>query len=262
MKPILFELGSFRLHAFGLWVAMGFLAGSWIAARRGKAIGLDPQAIQDLVFPWLLVGGLIGARILYVVSYWQRDFAGQPLGEVVAIWKGGLVFYGGLIGATVAGVVGIRRKGMPLWPTADCLAIGVALGHVFGRVACWFNGCCYGRACTLPWAIHFPADHATGGAAVHPSQLYEAALNLLLCLGLIVRQSRGGHVPGQIFALYLMAYAGIRSFTEYFRGDYGVQSAPASGVLTPGQTTSLAIAAAGIAVWLFRKARPDSSGAR
>ncbi|NBP25321.1 MAG: prolipoprotein diacylglyceryl transferase, partial [Proteobacteria bacterium] len=111
-------------------------------------------------------------------------------------------------------------------------------------------------------AIHFPADHATGGAAVHPSQLYEAALNLLLCLGLIVRQSRGGHVPGQIFALYLMAYAGIRSFTEYFRGDYGVQSAPASGVLTPGQTTSLVIAAAGIAVWLFRKARPDSSGAR
>jgi len=257
MKPILFELGGFRLHSFGLLVAMGFLAGSWIASRRGRAMGLDPQAIQDIVFPWLLVGGLIGARILYVLSYWQRDFAGQPLSEVLAIWKGGLVFYGGLIGATVAGAIGIRRKGLPLWATADCLAIGVALGHVFGRLACLLNGCCYGRACTLPWGIRFPADHSTGGVAVHPSQLYEAGLNLLLCGGLIVWQAKRRHGRGQVFALYLMAYALIRSFTEYFRGDYGMQSAPAAGVFTPGQATSLWIAAAGIALWFFRRPRTE-----
>jgi phosphatidylglycerol:prolipoprotein diacylglycerol transferase len=261
MKPILLDLGGFRLHSFGLLVAIGFLAGSWIASRRGKSLGLDPQAIQDIVFPWLLLGGLIGARILYVVSYWQRDFAGQPLTEVVAIWKGGLVFYGGLMGATVAGVIGIRRKGLPLWPTADCLAIGVSLGHVFGRLACLFNGCCYGRTCTLPWGIRFPADHSTAGVLVHPSQLYEAALNLLLCGGLIAWQSRRRHVSGQIFALYLMAYAGIRSFTEYFRGDYGIQSAPAAGVFTPGQSTSLWILAAGVALWFFQKTRPTSSSA-
>ena len=64
MKPILLELGAFRLHSFGLLVALGFLAGSWIAGRRGKAMGLDPQALQDIVFPWLLVGGLVGARLL------------------------------------------------------------------------------------------------------------------------------------------------------------------------------------------------------
>jgi len=150
LKPILLELGSFRLHSFGLLVALGFLAGSWIASRRGRAIGLDPQAIQDIVFPWLLMGGLIGARILYVLSYWQRDFAGQPLVEVLAIWKGGLVFYGGLIGATIAGAIGIRRKGLPLWATADCLAIGLALGHFFGRLACLLNGCCHGAFASRP----------------------------------------------------------------------------------------------------------------
>ena len=262
MKPILLELGSFRLHSFGLLVALGFLAGSWIASRRGRAIGLDPQAIQDIVFPWLLVGGLIGARILYVLSYWQRDFAGQPLVEVVAIWKGGLVFYGGLIGATIAGAIGIRRKGLPLWATADCLAIGLALGHFFGRLACLLNGCCFGRACVLPWGIRFPASHATGGVWVHPSQLYEAALNLLLCGGLIVWQSRRPHGPGQLFALYLMAYSGIRSFTEYFRGDYGVQSAPTAGVFTPGQSTSVFIFAAGLAVWFLRRPRSGSTGPR
>jgi len=256
MKPILLELGAFRLHSFGLLVALGFLAGSWVASRRGRAMGLDPQSIQDIVFPWLLVGGLVGARLMYVVSYWSRDFAGQPLGEVLAIWKGGLVFYGGLIGATFAGIVGIRRKGLPLWATADCLSIGVALGHVFGRLACLLNGCCFGRACPLPWAIRFPADHATHGAPVHPSQLYEAGLNLLLCGGLIAWQSRRPHGRGQIFALYLMAYAAIRSVSEHFRGDYAVQSAPAAGVFTPGQSTSLWIFAAGLALWVARRPRP------
>ena len=259
MKPILLELGSFKLHSFGLLVALGFLAGSWIASRRGRALGLDPQAIQDIVFPWLLVGGLIGARILYVLSYWQRDFAGHPLTEVLAIWKGGLVFYGGLIGATIAGAIGIRGKGLPFWATADCLAIGVSLGHVFGRLACLLNGCCFGRSCTLPWGIRFPADHATGGVLVHPSQLYEAGLNLLLCGGLIAWQSRRPHGRGQIFALYLMAYAGVRSFTEYFRGDYGIQSAPTAGVFTPGQSTSLLIFVAGLVLWFLRRSRSDSA---
>jgi phosphatidylglycerol---prolipoprotein diacylglyceryl transferase len=261
MKPILFEIGSFRLHSFGLLVALGFIAGSWIATRRAKAVGLDPDAVQDIVFPWLLVGGLLGARLWYVASYWERDFAGQPFTDVFAIWKGGMVFYGGLIGATFAGIVGVFRKKLPLWATADCLIPGVALGHVFGRLGCLLNGCCYGRVCEVPWALRFPKDHSTQGLPVHPAQLYEAALNLALCGFLVWWHAERRRFDGQIFAMYLIAYAFIRAFSEYFRGDYSVQSAPAAGIFTPGQTTSALILAAGIGLWVALRRRPMSKAA-
>lgn len=258
MKPVLFEIGTFQLHAFGLFVAMGFMAGTWLAGRRARVAGLDPAAIQDIVFPWLLLGGLIGARILYVISYWDRDFAGHPITEAFAIWRGGLVFYGGLIGASLAGIVGMRLKKLPLWRTADCLTPGLALGHVFGRLGCLMNGCCFGRTCDLPWAIHYPGDHATHGHGVHPAQLYEAGLNLALCVFLAWWHDRRKTFNGQVFAIYLMAYAVIRTVCELFRGDYSVESAPASGIFTPGQSTSAVIMGAGIALWFILRRLPQT----
>lgn len=256
MKPILFDFGAFQLHSFGLLVALGFISGTWLAARRAKVAGIDPIAIQDIVFPWLLVGGLVGARILFVISYWDREFASRPLSEAFAIWKGGLVFYGGLIGATLAGIVGVRRRGLPLWKTADALTPGLVLGHVFGRLGCLLNGCCFGRTCELPWAIRFPADHSTRGLPVHPAQLYEALLNLALCGFLVWWHDRKKRFDGQVFALYLLTYAVIRTVSEYFRGDYAVQSTPAAGVFTPGQSTSALILAAGIGLWIALRRLP------
>jgi phosphatidylglycerol:prolipoprotein diacylglycerol transferase len=258
MKPILFEIGPFRLHSFGLMVALGFLAGTWIATRRAKSVGIDPNAIQDIVFPWLLVGGLLGARVLYIISYWDKDFAGQPLTELFAVWKGGLVFYGGLIGATIAGIMAVVRKKLPLWTTADCLTPGIAIGHVFGRLGCLLNGCCYGRTCEIPWALHFSKDHPTGGLPVHPAQLYEAGLNLALCGFLVWWHQKRRAFEGQVFAIYLVAYSFIRAFSEYFRGDYAVKSAPANGVFTPGQSTSVLILAAGIGLWIYLRSRKQA----
>jgi phosphatidylglycerol:prolipoprotein diacylglycerol transferase len=262
MKPVLFEVGSFQLHAFGLLVAMGFLSGTWLAGRRARVAGIDPAAIQDIVFPWLIVGGLVGARILYVLSYWDRDFAGHPITDAFAIWKGGLVFYGGLIGASLAGIVGMRLRKLPLWKTADCLTPGLALGHVFGRLGCLFNGCCFGRACDLPWAIRFPADHSTHGLPLHPAQLYEAGLNLALCGFLVWWHDRRKTFDGQVFSLYLLAYAVIRTVCEYFRGDYAVQSTPASGIFTPGQSTSALILVVGIALWIVLRRLPQATSSR
>jgi phosphatidylglycerol---prolipoprotein diacylglyceryl transferase len=255
VKPILFEIGGFRLHAFGLLVAVGFMVGSWLAARRARAVGIDPVAIQDVVFPWILVGGIVGARLWYVVSYWDRDFAGQPWTEIVAVWRGGLVFYGGLIGASVAAIIALRRKKLPLWRTADCLAPAIAIGHVFGRIGCVLNGCCYGRVCDLPWAIRYPGDRIAGGQPVHPAQLYEAGLNLVLCLALVWWHPRR-RFDGQVFALYLLAYAVIRTISEYFRGDYAFVSRPGAGQFTPGQTTSLLILATGAVLWWALRGRP------
>jgi len=254
----LFEIGGFSLHTFGLLVGLGFIAGLWIANRCGHRDGIPAGAISDLVIPWILLGGMVGARIVYVVSYWDEQFAGHPLGEIFQVWKGGLVFYGGLAGAALTAIVYIVRKDLPLWRVADCLAPGIALGHVFGRLGCFMNGCCHGRPSDLPWAVRFPKGVLPFEHAVHPAQLYEAALNLALCAALVAFHARR-RFDGAVFASYLIAYAFIRTITEWFRGDYAFISNPASGRFTPGQTTSALILVTGIALWFTLRSRPRST---
>lgn len=260
MKPILFHVGDYSLHTFGLLVGLGFLLGLWAASRNALRSGLDPQLPYDLS-PWLILGGLIGARTLYVFSYWDRDFVGQPWTDVFAIWQGGLVYYGGLIGGTIAGVFRVVKLKLPLWRVADVLAPGVALGQVFGRMGCLMNGCCYGRPTHLPWGITYPHGHvtfpnsATVPLMVHPAPIYESLLNLAF-FGLLTLLHRRRRFDGQVFGVYLVGYAIIRSTCELFRGDYSVISDPSRGVLTPGQWTSLFTGACGLALLSWRRTVP------
>ena len=183
MHPIAFNLGPLAVHWYGILLAIGFLAGLWSAGRRAPLTGIAPEKISDAGL-WLIVGAILGARMLFVVTYWRENFAGQPLTEIFMIQRGGLVYYGGLIGAVLAGIIFCRRQKLALWKVGDVFAPSIALGYVFGRLGCLMNGCCFGHECSLPWAIHFPADHATGGAPVHPTQLYDSLLNLGLYLAL------------------------------------------------------------------------------
>ena len=227
------------------------LAGLWTAGRRAPLSGIRSETVIDLG-PWLILGTIVGARGLYVLSYWREDFASQPLWQIFNIRGGGLVFYGGLIGASLACILYVRLKKLPLWKIADLLAPSIALGHAFGRLGCLMNGCCYGRACDLPWAIHFPNDHPTHGAGVHPTQIYEAVLNLGLyaALAWLYRRRR---FDGQIFASYLILYAVLRAFVEIFRGDY--TASYLYGQATPGQVLSIPIFAAGVLLWWGLSAR-------
>jgi phosphatidylglycerol:prolipoprotein diacylglycerol transferase len=243
VHPIAFNLGTLAVHWYGVLVALGFLAGLWTASRRAPSAGIAGEKIFDLG-PWLIIGALAGARAFYVVTFWQSQFADKPFWEVFMIQKGGLVYYGGLIGAALAGSLYIRIKKLPLWKVADILAPSIALGHVFGRLGCLMNGCCYGRACSAPWAIHFPADHETGGAPVHPTEIYESLLNLGLYLAL-AQLFRRRKFDGQVFGVYLVSYAVLRSLVEFFRGDYP-SSQYIFGWATPAQLVSIPIFAAGL----------------
>jgi phosphatidylglycerol:prolipoprotein diacylglycerol transferase len=244
VHKVAFTLGPLTIHWYGILVAMGFLAGLWTASRRGLRENVSAETILDLG-PWLIIGTIVGARALYVVSYWREQFAGQPIWEIFMVHHGGLVFYGGLIGASLACILYTRIKKLPLWKIADILAPSIALGHVFGRIGCVMNGCCYGRPCRLPWAIHYPQDHETGGAGVHPSQPYESLLNLGLYAGLawLYRRKK---FDGQVFAVYLVSYALLLSFVEIFRGDYPRYVA---GFLTPAHFVSAGILIIGLLLW-------------
>jgi phosphatidylglycerol:prolipoprotein diacylglycerol transferase len=252
MHPDAFNIGNFTVHWYGLAVAIGFAVGLWLAARRGLREGLQPQWIADLGLP-LILGTVVGARALYVVTYWKSQFAAVPFWRVFAVWEGGLVFYGGLVGATAAGIGYIVVRRLPLWKLCDALAPSIALGFAFGRLGCLMNGCCYGQACDLPWAVHFPGDHRTAGAGVHPTQLYDAAWALALYVALAWGYRRK-KFDGQIFALFLAGYAVLRSVFEAFRGDYTTERV---GLLTPAQAFSIVVVAAAAALYfvLERRAR-------
>jgi phosphatidylglycerol:prolipoprotein diacylglycerol transferase len=255
VHPILFHLGSFPVHSYGVMIALAFVFGLWTATRRARHANISGEAIADVTL-WIMVGTIFGARAVYVVTYWNDEFAGQPLSEIFAIWHGGLVFYGGLIGAIIAGAIYLCWKKLPLWKTADVLAPSIALGSVFGRIGCLLNGCCYGRACDLPWAISFPADNPLHPPTtpVHPTEIYDALLNLGLYffLAWLFRRKK---FDGQIFATYLICYAVTRSFVEYFRGDYN--DAHHHFGLTPAQFVSVPIFIAGLALAIILSRRGE-----
>jgi phosphatidylglycerol:prolipoprotein diacylglycerol transferase len=244
VHPIAFQFAGLTIHWYGVMIALAFLAGLWTATRRARRENISGERIADVTL-WLMIGSIVGARFVYVTTYWKTEFADQPVSEIFMIQHGGLVYYGGLIGATIAGMIYLRWKKMPLWKTADVLAPSIALGSVFGRAGCLLNGCCYGRVCSLPWAIRFPADHPTGGMPVHPTEIYDALLNLVLYffLAWLFRRKK---FDGQIFATYLILYAIFRSIVEYFRGDYPADHIHAG--LTSAQLVSVPIFVTGLAL--------------
>jgi phosphatidylglycerol:prolipoprotein diacylglycerol transferase len=242
-------------------MALAFILGLWTASRRGLRDNIAPEKILD-IGPWLIVGTIIGARALHVVTYWKEDFAGQPFWEIFAVWRGGLVYYGGLIGASLAGLLYSRVKKIPLWKLADVLSPSIALGYVFGRVGCLLNGCCFGRECHLLWAVQYPVGHEThpvGSAAVpvHPSQIYDSLLSLILYFALawLYRRKK---FDGQVFATYLLCYAVTRSVVETYRGDY---TAPhLHWGLTPAHLISIGIFAAGAALFVIQSRLQRKTG--
>lgn len=247
MDNVAFELFGFQIYWYGVLAAVAFVLGFGTAARRAPRAGVSGDEVFNLA-PWIIVGTILGARALYVVSYWEKEFAGQPLTRLFNM-RSGLVFYGGLIGASLAVIIYCARRKLPLWRIADIFAPSVALGHGIGRIGCFMTGCCYGKACDLPWAVHFPKEHWTAGAGVHPTQLYESGLNLLF-YALLAWLFQRRKFDGQIFAIYMAGYAVIRAFVESFRGDYAGQF---DSVLTPGQWVSIFIFAGGVALWAARR---------
>ena len=246
MNSIAFHLGPIPIYWYGILVATGFILGISTAARRARTVGESPDAVMDLSI-WLLVGGVIGARFLYVISYWDQSFAGQPISEIFKIRNGGMVFYGGFIGGILGLLLYTRWKKLKVLQMADILAPSLPLGHAFGRVGCLMTGCCYGKESSAPWAVRFPEGHPTFPSNVHPTQIYSSLLNIIL-FAILVYFFHKRRFQGQILGFYLVGYAITRTIVEAFRGDYPYHY---FGLLTQGQLISLGIVAAGVALLVF-----------
>jgi phosphatidylglycerol:prolipoprotein diacylglycerol transferase len=217
MHPILITFGPLTLYTYGLFIALGFLCGISLAVVLARREGLDPQQITDLSF-YLILAAIIGSRLLYVLLNYQY-YSTNPW-AILQIWEGGLVFYGGLIGAASTGFIYIKSKGLNIWQVGDIFAPVIALGQAIGRWGCFFAGCCYGKPTSLPWAItfHDPASLAPIDIPLHPTQLYSSLKDLtIFALLMFMRPKKRFH--GQLFWSYVLLYSTFRFLVEFFRGD-------------------------------------------
>jgi phosphatidylglycerol:prolipoprotein diacylglycerol transferase len=233
MHPILLELGPLSIKTYGFLIAVGFLLGIALATREAKRIGINQQAVLDLAF-YIILGAIIGSRLFFVITH-PEYFRESPL-DAFKIWEGGLTFYGGFIMALAVAVFMIKKHRLPACRTLDLFAPSLAVGILFGRLGCFFAGCCYGRPCSLPWAVTFTNPHSLAelNVPLHPVQLYAAAGSAItLAILLVLKKRKTFH--GELALLWIMLYSGFRLFEELFRGgprgDLIFNTYPASQVM-------------------------------
>ena len=220
MDPILLEVGNFSLRWYGVMAAAGFLLALYLfQANRYKAALNSDQVTNILMLA--MICGIVGARIFYVVQNW--NFYRANPAAIIRIDQGGLVFYGGFLLAVAAVIWYVRKVcKADVLRVLDAISPALAAAHALGRIGCFFNGCCYGKPAEIFWAFAYAPGTEPfkryGSLPLHPVQIYEAILNIILAAVLfyLVRHSKRG-VP---MAGYILAYGVLRFVDEFFRGDH------------------------------------------
>lgn len=253
MFPIALQVGSFAIHTYGVLVALGYLAGITYVLKRQPQMGLSEQRLWTLIYV-LFGGALAGGKLAYALASWS---SGEGFWTAFVHFRYGFVFYGGLLGTLAAGAFYVRLRRLSFWRTADPFAAALPLGHGIGRLGCFAAACCYGTPSSAPWAASFTHPDALippnlSGVPLHPVQLYEAAGNLAIFLGIHLRYFARGAKPapaGRAFLVYVVAYAALRFAVEAFRAD---ERGGFVAGLSPSQAVA-ALLAAGAAALLWRR---------
>lgn len=232
MYPILLKVSIFEFHTYTVLMAVAFLLGVWMFFRYNDRRP-EPFPVTPMGALLLFLGALVGSKVYYALEY--EGPAG--LLSVYRIWEGGLVAYGGLLGGTLTAIAYLRWHRVPILPIGDVVICYLPLCHAIGRLACFFNGCCYGASTNLPWGIVYPETGATHDYllrvhqdagivaadalhhhAVHPTPLYES-LGLLLVFFFVWHRFSRRRFEGELLVLYPGLYGVARFTVEFFRGD-------------------------------------------
>jgi phosphatidylglycerol:prolipoprotein diacylglycerol transferase len=234
------RLGPLHVRSYGVMMLVAFVAGlSWMYLDRARYGFTGPQVLQAGLLGF--AGGIIGGRLGYVLLNLE-DYMGQP-GAAFDLWRGGMSWHGGVAGGMLVLLVATRFMGVSFARVFDLAAPGVAVGYALARIGCFLNGCCYGHACDLPWAVTFPQLSSTSAppVPVHPTQLYSVAGTLLFTLPVLLWTTRWLQKPFSRFLGFLVLSSIVRIVVEFFRrGATGEIYAPLPA-LTVAQAASIAI---------------------
>lgn len=258
MRPVLFELFGFPVRAYGVFIAVGFLAGIWLAKRIAskRRAGHEPLIEEFATMAFFLA--IVGARVWEVVFTW--DYYGKNPTEILAIWRGGLSIQGAVVGGVLGAIWFARTRRLSFWDFADTLTPGLLLGQAIGRIgACFLNGDAYGRPTGTNFGViyapHTPAYEAFGPVPLWPAELFEGMWDLAV-LGVVIWLLRRESPRGTAFLWYVVLYSVGRFSLEFLRADslmvFGVKAA---------QVTSILFAIVGLTLLaLARKNRLQASG--
>lgn len=257
IDPIAFFVGPLAVRWYGLAYLVGFLAAWWVLKvldeRWDMGLGPDGRATTLLA---AVIGVIVGARLGYVLVYGAGAYWSDPA-RIFALWDGGMSFHGGLAGILIAGVWVSRHYGIPFLRLCDAGAVGAPVGLFLGRLANFVNGELWGRVTTVSWGVVFPR---AGAEPRHPSQLYEAGLEGLVLLVVMLLLARRKRSDGVLAGWMLTLYGVFRIFVEFFREP----DAPIgflTGGLTMGQLLSVPLVLVGAwLVWRGRAGRARSGG--
>jgi phosphatidylglycerol---prolipoprotein diacylglyceryl transferase len=271
--PIPFIGKSIPVYAYGFMLMLGFLVALYVARMRAKSEGISPERITDLGI-YTIFAGIAGGRLFYVIQNFGV-YKDNPI-DILKIYQGGLVFYGGLIVAIIALISILRIKKLPVLQTLDIIALSLAIGLVFGRIGCFLNGCCWGDICNpdLLWAVQFPRTidaynmidgspaflhHLEEGLVsasdnyslpVHPTQLYSSLGNLAIVfiLSTFFKYRRR---YGEITMLFCILYPVMRFCMEILRAD----NPPLSDGLTISQNIGIIIFIVAVTLFIIGRMR-------
>jgi len=257
-----FYVGPLKIYFYGIIIMCGVLAAIWVSIKETERRGLDSEYIWDMV-PWLLLSGIIGARIWHVLTPSKSMGVGvnyyfsHPI-EIFNIRQGGLGIPGAVIGGFIALLVYTKKKDLDFLTWTDIVAPGLALAQAIGRWGNFVNQELYGPPSNLPWAIFIdPAHRLTGYeefSHFHPMFLYESLWNLcnFFLLIIISRNLKSKLIPGDVFSIYLIVYSIGRFLLEFIRLDTSYV-----GGVNANQLTMAVVAVSSASVMVFRHVKKN-----
>ena len=211
-------LGPIPINWYGITYLLGFLVGGYLVWLWAPKFEIPRDKIEGLLL-WIMFGVVAGARLYYVAQNDPGAYFSEPW-RILAIWEGGLAYFGGLFGAIVAAFLYSRRERLRFLRAADLFAPAIPVGSAIGRISCGLAGMDYGTSTSLPWGVIYtnPNSYApVDGAARHPVQFYELLGDLIIA-GVLIKL-RGKLPNGALFVVYLILFSALRFFLFFVRGD-------------------------------------------
>lgn len=244
------HLGPIPVNWYGITLMLGFLAGGYLVLRWAPKYDVPRAKIEGLML-WILAGTVVGARLYFLVQNDFGSYFAEPW-RMLAVWEGGLAFFGGLMGGTLAAFLYTRREGLSFPRVADVFAPAIPVGAAIGRISCGLAGMDYGTPTEFPWGVVYTNAQSyapTDGVARHPVQFYELVGDLVIAAVLV--RLRGRLPRGGLFLTYLILFSALRFFLFFARGDV---PAVALG-LKNAQVTALVILLAAVPTLIWVSAR-------
>lgn len=215
IDPIIFTIGHFMLRWYGLILMMAVGIGLWLTGREAERKGFNKSEIYDAAI-WIMLAGLLGARLFHVVDHWSHEYAMDPI-RALYIWEGGLAIWGAIIGGLIAVVLLARQRRWNLPRLLDAFVPGVVLAQAVGRVACIITGDAMGPPTNGPFGIAYTNPNAMVpqlGVYYTPMPVYEIIVNLGI-FALVWSLRKRKWAEGNLFIIYLILYSLERFLLGY-----------------------------------------------